>query len=155
MKSLGLEGLVAKRLGSRYESGERSKSWVKQRFNEVEEFVIGGYIPEGKTFSRLFVGSDDGRFVKKLKNGFSAFTKAEVMDAIRGLKTKRCPFVNAEDIDEEDRAEAIWVRPQRRVEVEFVEWTAGENYATRPFASSSNWPADASRTPASCRTRGT
>ena len=45
MKQLGLEGLVAKRLGSRYESGKRSKSWLKQRFNQVEEFVIGGYIP--------------------------------------------------------------------------------------------------------------
>lgn len=47
------------------------------------------------------------------------------MDAIRWLKSKRCPFVNPDDIEEEDRAEAVWVRPQRRVEVEFVEWTAG------------------------------
>ena len=95
------------------------------RFNQVEEFVIGGYIPEGDTFSRLFVGTDDLRFVKKLKNGFTQFTKQEVMNAIRRLRVKRCPFVNPEEIEDEDRAEAVWVRPVRRVEVEFVEWTEG------------------------------
>lgn len=125
MKSLGLEGLVAKRLGTRYESGKRSKLWLKHRFNQVEELVVGGYIPEGDTFSRLFVGTEELRFVKKLKNGFTPFTKQEVMRAIRGSKVKRCPFVNPMDIDPEDRAEAVWVSPRRRVEVEFVEWTAG------------------------------
>ena len=126
MKKLGLEGIVAKRRGSRYESGKRSKSWLKHRFNQVEEFVIGGYIPEDSTFSRLLVGvwrGEELMFVKKLKNGFTDFSKARVMDAIRGLRAKTNPFANPRDIEKDVLEEAVWVKPQRSVEVEFVEWT--------------------------------
>ena len=38
-----LEGVVAKRSDSRYETGRRSGSWVKMRFNCRQEFVIGRY----------------------------------------------------------------------------------------------------------------
>ena len=134
MKKLGLEGLIAKRRGSIYQPGERTRSWLKQRFNQVDEFVIGGYLPDGNTFSRLLVGQWQGdklTFVKKLKNGFSAFSKQQVMDAIRGLKQKKCPFANLPEprgrrsaVDEETMREAVWVRPLRSVEVEFVERTS-------------------------------
>jgi bifunctional non-homologous end joining protein LigD len=46
----GLEGLVAKRRDSRYESGERSGAWSKMRVNRGQEFVIGGYTVGGRTF---------------------------------------------------------------------------------------------------------
>jgi bifunctional non-homologous end joining protein LigD len=39
----GLEGLVAKRLDSRYEPGQPSGAWQKMRINQAQEFVIGGY----------------------------------------------------------------------------------------------------------------
>jgi bifunctional non-homologous end joining protein LigD len=135
MKKLGVEGIVAKRRGSLYESGKRSERWLKHRFNQVAEFVIGGYIAEDKTFSRLMVGEwrgDELHFVKKLKNGFSAFTKEQVMKAIRGLKVKTNPFVNLPEkagsrhsaVDEEVMKTVTWVRPVRKVEVEFVERTS-------------------------------
>ena len=38
-----LEGIVAKRSDSLYLPGTRSGSWVKVRFNNRQEFVIGGY----------------------------------------------------------------------------------------------------------------
>lgn len=43
VKADGLEGLVAKRLDSRYEPGLRSGAWLKMRVNRGQEFVIGGY----------------------------------------------------------------------------------------------------------------
>ena len=52
---LGLEG-VGKRLGSRYEPGERSRAWIKLRTNLEQEFVIGGYIPGARGFDALLVG---------------------------------------------------------------------------------------------------
>jgi bifunctional non-homologous end joining protein LigD len=45
VRQLGLEGIVSKRLDSRYEPGERSGAWIKLRTNLEQEFVIGGYIP--------------------------------------------------------------------------------------------------------------
>lgn len=56
MKKLGLEGLIAKRRGSIYLPGERPRSWLKQRFNQVGEFVIGGYLPEGRDDARRDLG---------------------------------------------------------------------------------------------------
>jgi hypothetical protein len=42
---LGLEGVIGKRKGSRYESGKRTGSWIKYRINRGQELVIGGYFP--------------------------------------------------------------------------------------------------------------
>src|SRR3984893_15059753 len=45
---LGLEGLIGKRAGSRYEAGKRSGAWIKIKLHLEQEFVIGGFTePEG------------------------------------------------------------------------------------------------------------
>ena len=46
VKAHGLEGVVAERLDSRYEPGQRSGAWQKMRVSQGQEFVIGGYTPE-------------------------------------------------------------------------------------------------------------
>jgi len=48
-----LEGLVAKRLDSVYEPGQRSGAWRKMRINQGQEFVVGGYTPSPKNFDAL------------------------------------------------------------------------------------------------------
>jgi hypothetical protein len=45
VKAPGLEGLVAKRRGSRYEPGLRSGAWMKMRVNQGQELVIAEYTP--------------------------------------------------------------------------------------------------------------
>src|SRR5690242_7769202 len=55
-----LEGIVAKRAGSPYHSGERCGDWLKWRANRGQEFVIGGYIPNGDLVDSLVVGYYDG-----------------------------------------------------------------------------------------------
>ena len=45
VKQTKIEGLVAKRVGSRYQPGIESDLWLKQRFNQEDKFFIGGYIP--------------------------------------------------------------------------------------------------------------
>ena len=52
VKAQGLEGIVAKRLDSRYEPGLRSGMWPKMRLNQGQEFVIGGYTVSAKTSTR-------------------------------------------------------------------------------------------------------
>jgi bifunctional non-homologous end joining protein LigD len=56
-----LEGIVAKRAGSHYRSGERSADWLKWRANRGQEFVIGGYLPSGDAFDSILVGYYEGR----------------------------------------------------------------------------------------------
>jgi hypothetical protein len=50
VKAQGLEGVIAERRSSRYESGKRSGAWVKMRINKGQEPVIGGYVPAGGNF---------------------------------------------------------------------------------------------------------
>ena len=51
VKSLGLEGVVAKRSKSIYIPGKESDAWQKHRFNLEGEFVIGVYVAHGSNFS--------------------------------------------------------------------------------------------------------
>jgi len=50
VRAQGLEGLVAKRLNSLYEAGQRSGAWQKMRLNRGQEFVLGGYTPGARSF---------------------------------------------------------------------------------------------------------
>jgi ATP-dependent DNA ligase len=81
VKAQGLEGLVAKRLDSRYEPGQRSGAWLKMRVNSGQEFVIGGYTPSPKNFDALIIGYfQDGKLVytARTRNGFTPALRAEI-----------------------------------------------------------------------------
>ncbi len=53
-RTQGLEGVVAKRVGSRYEPGRRTGSWVKVKHTLRQELVVGGWIPgEGRRAERI------------------------------------------------------------------------------------------------------
>lgn len=56
VKLHGLEGVVAKRLDSKYRAGERSKSWLKLPLKPGQDFVIGAYRLDGKRLELLLVG---------------------------------------------------------------------------------------------------
>src|SRR5437588_9375700 len=47
VKRRGLEGLIGKQRGSKYEVGRRSGAWIKLKSVNEQEFVIGGYTPTG------------------------------------------------------------------------------------------------------------
>src|SRR6266540_5457269 len=50
----GFEGVVAKRLTSRYEAGKRTGAWTKVKNHMRQEFVIGGWVPgEGRRSGRI------------------------------------------------------------------------------------------------------
>jgi bifunctional non-homologous end joining protein LigD len=57
-----LEGIVAKRAGSHYRSGERSTDWLKWRANRGQEFVIDGYIPNGDALDSILMGYSTSPF---------------------------------------------------------------------------------------------
>jgi ATP dependent DNA ligase domain len=62
VKAHGFEGIVAKRLDSRYEPGQRSGAWLKMRINQGQEFVIGGYTPSPRSFDALIFGYSSAAF---------------------------------------------------------------------------------------------
>ena len=95
-----LEGIIAKRSDSRYETGRRSGSWVKMRFNCRQEFVIGGYTPSNLGLDAILVGfyqDNKLRFAGSVRAGFNPQSRREVHDQIKHLETGDCPFVNLPD----------------------------------------------------------
>jgi bifunctional non-homologous end joining protein LigD len=124
VKSQGLEGIIAKRVDSRYESGERSGAWVKFRVNKGQELVIGGYRIGKNDFDNLAVGYYDDRarliFIAKIKNGFTPDVKREIFERLRTLESNVCPFDNLPEPKTARRGEALtaeamknyqWVKP--------------------------------------------
>jgi bifunctional non-homologous end joining protein LigD len=61
VRELGFEGVAAKRLDSRYEPGMRSGAWVKVKFQPSQDFVIGGFLPDGDRVESLIIGVYDGK----------------------------------------------------------------------------------------------
>src|SRR5262249_7633702 len=99
-QEFGLEGLVAKRKSSVYESGRRSGAWVKFKITKSQEFVIGGYtLPEGnrKYFGSLLVGyqSPEGLvFAGRVGTGFSEKLLASIDAQLQKIRRATCPFIN-------------------------------------------------------------
>jgi DNA ligase D-like protein (predicted ligase) len=137
VRRLGLEGVVAKRRGSRYRPGTRSDDWIKVKFSPSQEFVIGGFKPNADTFESLLVGyyteAGEFRFAAKLRAGFTPHLRAEVWRCLGPKRIRSCPFVNLPNstgrsrwgagVTAEDMITLRWVPPRLVVEVAFVEWT--------------------------------
>jgi bifunctional non-homologous end joining protein LigD len=99
-----LEGIVLKRLDSRYVPGKRTGSWLKVKNLGRQEFVIGGWLPgEGRrrnTLGALLLGYHDPdgegdgelRYAGKVGTGFSDRDLAELLERLRPLERKSNPF---------------------------------------------------------------
>jgi bifunctional non-homologous end joining protein LigD len=124
----GLEGVMAKRLGSTYIPGKRSPNWRKVKNRRTVEVVIGGYkLGTGNrhsTFGALLVGVREGkglRFAGGVGTGFNQRTLSELSAGLAELRTDVCPFLSLPP--REYSREAIWVRPELRATVEIAEFT--------------------------------
>jgi bifunctional non-homologous end joining protein LigD len=138
MKARDLEGLIAKRTDSQYESGRRSGAWVKFKWTNEQEFVIGGYTqPQGtrKHFGAILVGYyENGKllFAGKVGTGFDQKLLGSLHQKFQGLVRKSCPFANlpeksssfgAKGLTATQMRSCIWLRPSLVCQVRFAEWT--------------------------------
>ena len=128
----GLEGLVAKRLDSRYEPGRRSRSWIKVKNRRRQELVVGGWLPgrgarEGG-LGALLVGYHEGgslRYAGRVGTGFSDAELGRLEARLRARARDTSPFVPPPALPGEVRRRGRFVAPDLVVEVAFMEWTPG------------------------------
>jgi DNA ligase D-like protein (predicted ligase) len=135
VREQGLEGLVAKRRTSVYESGQRSGVWLKMRVNRGQEFVIAGYTPGPKNFDALIFGyyeGDELMYVARTRNGFTPASRERLFQRFRQLETAECPFANlpetrsgpsGQGLTAAKMKECCWLRPRLVGQFEFAEWT--------------------------------
>jgi len=135
VRSQGLEGIVAKRRDSLYESGRRNGAWVKMRIGGGQEFVIGGCTPSPKNFDAVLVGYFEGNklmFAARVRNGFVPALRANVFRKFKGLESLKCPFANlpesskgrwGEGLTAADMEKCLWLKPKLVAAIEYAEWT--------------------------------
>lgn len=117
-----LEGVVSKRLTSRYHPGQRSKDWLKFAHRRRESFVVGGWRPETDSWDRLgavLLGQPtaDGLLYRGRVGSGIAGRKAVVLrEVLAGLTRATAPFVD--DVPRIDAVGATWVEPVLVVDVE-------------------------------------
>jgi bifunctional non-homologous end joining protein LigD len=143
-----LEGIVAKRLGSVYRPGRRSRDWIKVRNRLGQELVIGGWMPgrgtRGGRVGSLLVGHFDatpaeaarlGReqrlvYAGGVGTGFTQEMLARLTALLAPRRRAESPFELGEDprVKYAQRARdrgagPVWVEPVLVGEFQFTEWT--------------------------------
>jgi bifunctional non-homologous end joining protein LigD len=117
-----LEGIVSKRLSSRYHPGQRSKDWLKFAHRRRESYVVGGWRRETDSQERLgavLVGqpSSGGLLYRgRVGSGIAGRKASLLRDVLAGIGRETKPFV-----DEVPRVDALgttWVEPVLVVDVE-------------------------------------
>ncbi|MFL5789826.1 MAG: DNA ligase D [Flavisolibacter sp.] len=136
-EKLHLEGIIAKKAGSIYADGLRTKDWLKIKTEKRQEFIIGGYTRnEGsnKLFSALLLGimeKGEFRFVTPVGTGFNKKMQEEIIAKAKPYITKKCPFIEVPEYNKPSRfrpnppkAAVTWLKPALVAEISFRELTS-------------------------------
>jgi DNA polymerase LigD, ligase domain len=137
VRAIGLEGVIAKRKNSPYAQDKRSPHWLKLKLEHQQEFVISGYRPGGSAgLDAVVVGYYEKHklhFAAKVRAGFVAHARRDLLAALKPLHTPRCPFVDLPSeggsrwgggIAADEMKEFQWTKPELVAQIRFVEWTA-------------------------------
>jgi len=120
VRARGLEGMVGKRLDSRYRPGERSPHWQKIKPVHVVHCAILGYEPDGeRDFRSLIIGTDvDGELhcVGKVGSGLTVADKQRLFPLLLARRRAQ-PLVPTE-------LRGCWVEPGLYCSVSYLERTA-------------------------------
>ena len=122
-----LEGIVAKLRRSPYESGRRSRSWLKLKVRAEQEVVVVGWLPgQGthKDIGSLIVAVRSGnRWIHagQVGSGIDTRTRRELHARLQGIERRDSPLDPAPRLKG-----ARWVEPEIVIRVEFAEWTADD-----------------------------
>jgi bifunctional non-homologous end joining protein LigD len=121
----GLEGIIAKRLDSRYTPARRSDSWLKIKHSQRQELVIGGWT-EGKGARAQQIGAlqvgvyEQGalRYAGRVGTGFDAAELERLAGLLNPLERSDSPFEGRQP-----PRGAHFAQPRLVCEVEFSGWT--------------------------------
>lgn len=125
----GLEGVIAKRLESRYLPGKRSRDWRKIKNFRHQEVVVGGWKPgkgrRADMIGSLLVGIPGDHGLEYAGNVGTGFTEAMLRDLAARLRplTRASSSFGAEAPRDQAR-DAHWVRPELVGEVSYAERTS-------------------------------
>jgi bifunctional non-homologous end joining protein LigD len=123
----GLEGIVSKKLSSRYRPGLRSKDWLKFPIRPTGSFVVGGYRFETGTTNRLgavLVGQPTATglaFRGRVGSGIAGKAGRILADLLTPHVVDESPFDT--ELPRLDSLGTVWVEPFLIVDVQYLRLT--------------------------------
>ncbi len=120
IRKRGMEGIVIKRADSPYSAG-KSGDWLKLKFRNTREFVIGGYLQTGEKLRSLLVGYyENGKllFAGAVGTGFTEETRRMLVREL--TPAARSPFFALPAAYEKG---AVFTEPLLAAQVEYAEIT--------------------------------
>jgi bifunctional non-homologous end joining protein LigD len=128
-----MEGVIAKRLDSPYLPGQRSRSWLKIKVQQSDEFVVGGWSPgagrRDRHIGSLLLGTptDDGGldYVGNVGTGFTEAELTRLEQRLAPIRRETSPFTGGGTPKRGPRSTGslVFVEPELVVEVSFTERT--------------------------------
>jgi bifunctional non-homologous end joining protein LigD len=124
----GLEGIVSKRLTSRYHPGRRSKDWLKFPIRPTGSYLVGGYRYEtgsDRRLGALLVGEptvDGLLFRGKVGSGVAGRAGVRLAELLVPLARDSSPF--STELPRADRVGTVWLEPTVIVDVQYLALTA-------------------------------
>jgi bifunctional non-homologous end joining protein LigD len=126
VEEAGLEGIVAKKSGSRYFPGRRSPDWRKVVARSELRAVVGGYMRgEGGragSFGSLILGlyaGEDLLVAGAAGSGLDERSLRMLLPILKASERTTSPFAEKVDLP----GEPVWVEPLLIARVEYREWT--------------------------------
>ncbi|HXR83048.1 MAG TPA: DNA ligase D [Hanamia sp.] len=125
-KEKDLEGIMAKRIDSKYYPGTRTTDWLKIKNHKTAEAIISGYTePAGSRqfFGSLILAEKEGtefKYVGNAGSGFNDQSLKELFDLMQPLIQKQSPF--KEKI--KNTSSVTWIKPELVCEIKYSEITA-------------------------------
>ncbi|WP_445257040.1 non-homologous end-joining DNA ligase [Nocardioides aurantiacus] len=123
----GLEGIVSKRLASRYHPGRRSRDWLKFPMRPTASYVVGGFRWETGSEHRLgavLVGeptADGLLFRGRVGSGIAGRAGVALAELLAPLHATASPF--SAELPRLDRQGTVWVEPRVVVDVQYLTFT--------------------------------
>ena len=125
-KEQNLEGIMAKKMDSKYYAGKRTSDWLKIKNHKTSEAIIAGYTMPGgarKYFGALILASKEGNkleYIGHTGTGFNQKSLKEMYEILQPLVQKDSPF----DEKIKTNAPVTWVKPELICEIKYSEVTA-------------------------------
>ena len=122
-RTMGLEGIVSKRLDAPYQSG-RGNSWIKIKCRAGQEVVLGGWTTDNGEVRSLLAGVyREGLlvYVGRVGTGFGRRVSTLLMSRFEKLTRPRSPF-NGPEAPGATR-DLRWLEPKLVAEIEFAGWS--------------------------------
>ncbi|MDQ0057908.1 ATP-dependent DNA ligase [Paenibacillus harenae] len=125
MKQNHMEGIVYKDLGSTYRIDGKDGRWRKLKVMKDLYAVVGGVTLNHSIVNSLMLGiyTNDRELIYIGHAGTGKLSQrdwAKMTEEIKGIQTDQSPFHN----EPERTKDAIWVKPELTVKVEYFEFTS-------------------------------